>query len=263
MFKKILPMVGHGVKDAGRDFSITRFVILAVPRVGSNYLCGMLNSHPEILCHHELFHPNDIYYAFGHRNGDLDFGTLQDRDHLPKEFLIRVWEENLGCAAVGFKLLSGQNRTAFELVLGDTGIKKILLTRRNRIKTYVSLLRAQRTGVYSNADKDQRRKDIKVTVDIDSVYENIERNKRYYEWIHKELNASRQIFLEVAYENLTKDEEKLRILEFIGVSLYPAYLQPVNKKQSSGDLRDSVTNFAELAIRLRGTDLEAELYSLD
>ena len=37
--------------------STTRFVILAAPRSGSNLLCTLLNSHPEILCHHEVFNP--------------------------------------------------------------------------------------------------------------------------------------------------------------------------------------------------------------
>ena len=35
----------------------TRFVILAAPRSGSNLLCTLLDSHPEILCHHEVFNP--------------------------------------------------------------------------------------------------------------------------------------------------------------------------------------------------------------
>ena len=47
---------------------MTRFVILAVPRTGSNLLCTLLNSHPEILCHHEVFNPQGIFTALTHRH---------------------------------------------------------------------------------------------------------------------------------------------------------------------------------------------------
>ena len=57
-----------------------RFVILAAPRSGSNQLCTLLNSHPEILCHHEVYNPSAIFYALEYRGGSLDLGTIDDRD---------------------------------------------------------------------------------------------------------------------------------------------------------------------------------------
>ena len=44
-----------------------RFVVVAVRRAGSNMLCTLLDSHPAILCHHELFNPRGIFYALGLR----------------------------------------------------------------------------------------------------------------------------------------------------------------------------------------------------
>jgi LPS sulfotransferase NodH len=64
-----------------------RFVILAAPRTGSNWLCSLLNSHPDVLCHHELFNPSGVFYALGHRDGALDLGTPEERDRRPLAFL--------------------------------------------------------------------------------------------------------------------------------------------------------------------------------
>jgi hypothetical protein len=58
-----------------KENQLTRFVIFAVPRTGSNWLCSLLNSHPEIICHHEIFNPERIIYSTSYRDGQLDFGS--------------------------------------------------------------------------------------------------------------------------------------------------------------------------------------------
>ena len=35
--------------------ALTRFALLTRPRCGSTYLATLLNSHPQVLCHGELF----------------------------------------------------------------------------------------------------------------------------------------------------------------------------------------------------------------
>ena len=82
---------------------MTRFVILAAPRTGSNLLCTMLNGHAEILCHHEIFNPHGIFYSWDRRVGSIDLGTLEERRRDPIGFLDRVWENGDGHRAVGFK----------------------------------------------------------------------------------------------------------------------------------------------------------------
>ena len=72
MIKRLFSGGGRPAETAPDDQAPCRFVVLAVPRVGSNYLCSLLNSHPEILCHHELFHPKGIYLAYGYKDGRLD-----------------------------------------------------------------------------------------------------------------------------------------------------------------------------------------------
>jgi len=64
-----------------------RFVIFAAPRTGSNLLCGLLNAHPDILCHHGLFNPGGVHWARDRRGS----GGVADRDRDPVAFLDSVW----------------------------------------------------------------------------------------------------------------------------------------------------------------------------
>src|SRR5438445_713979 len=115
-----------------------RFVILAAPRTGSNMLCTILDSHPLILCHHEVFNPDGIFYALDLRDGSFGPGSMEERDRDPLGFLARLWETDLGHPCIGFKMTHRQNEPVFQNVVHDREVKKILLRRQNRVKTYVS-----------------------------------------------------------------------------------------------------------------------------
>ena len=39
-------------------------------------LCTLLGSHPDVLCHHELFNPTGVYYALELRDTPFDLGTI-------------------------------------------------------------------------------------------------------------------------------------------------------------------------------------------
>ena len=73
-------------------------------------------------------------------------GRRKSRDRNPAGFIGRLWRSRLGRPCVGFKMTRGQNQAAFHEVLRDREVKKIILRRHNRVKTYVSWLIAQRTG---------------------------------------------------------------------------------------------------------------------
>ena len=69
---------------------MTRFVILAAPRTGSNLLCTLLNSHPQVLCHHEVFNPGGVFTALDYHGDGLHVDALAQRDADPLAFLDRV-----------------------------------------------------------------------------------------------------------------------------------------------------------------------------
>jgi LPS sulfotransferase NodH len=237
-----------------------RFVILAAPRTGSNMLCSMLNSHPLVLCHHELFNPEGIHYALDQRTGEIDLGSPTERDRDPVGFLARVWRHSQGAKALGFKLNRDQNELAFAAVLSDAAVRKIILIRRNRVETFVSELIAAQTGQWeSYATSDLRPYAQTIRVDVRELQCHIARNQRYYVTIRKALAANGQGYLEVAYEELAGRNEQRRIFDYLGIPLGRTVLQAGTRKVNTRELRDLVANHTALATALSGSELEPEL----
>lgn len=252
--------------------STSKFVILSVPRTGSNFLCSTLDSHPEVLCHPELFHLEHICYSKKYlKSGGERFSTPQKRDRSPKSFMNQIWQQEFDCRAIGFKLMLWQNKRAFNLVLKNKSIKKILLFRNNKLKTYVSEKIAKKKKVWmtpeSNLEKkEQNARQLSITVKPKYFYEYITIVDKFYESLRKKLKVSNQVFLEIAYEELLGRENeavKLNILEFIGVSENPEYLKSNLKKQNPQPLSELIENFYELEEALKGTELEPYLYASD
>jgi riboflavin biosynthesis pyrimidine reductase/LPS sulfotransferase NodH len=241
-------------------FSPRRFVIFATPRSGSNMLCTMLNSHPDILCHHEVFNPEAVHYALDHRNGEINLGSIADRENNPESFIDSLWRHHCKKSAVGFKLNRGQNDVAFRHVLEDQEVRKILLTRRNRVQAYVSELIAQQTGGWeSYAFSGFQSSGRPVTVDVARLLEHAANNQRYMSGIQAKLYSTGQRFLQTAYEDLGCADEQRRILEFLNLAPTTPQLRPATRKLNSANLRELVSNFDELEQALRGTEFEPEL----
>lgn len=239
----------------------TRFLILAAPRTGSNLLCTLLNSHPDVLCHHELFNPEGIYYALDHRDGSLGLGSRAERDREPFAFLQRVWENTRGASCVGFKMTRGQDDAVMQSLIEDTGVLKIILYRRNRLKTFVSELVARQTNQWEVYAGDELVTDTpKLRVDIDSLKAHSDLNERFYEGIRRSLQVKRQPYIEMYYENIFSRAEHVRMLEFLGVDATQVKLAPSSVKQNDGDLRSLIENFHELELALEGSDYLTELH---
>jgi hypothetical protein len=241
---------------------VTRFVILAAPRTGSNLLCTLLQSCPEILCHHEIFNPEGTFFALAYR-GVLDLGTPEDRDRDPLDFLRRVWGNPDGHSTLGFKWTRGQNPVVFEHVVENPSILKIVLRRRNRIKTFVSeeVSRAtNRWEVYRETDLQGPQ--TKVNLDTVELRAHIRTNEDFYGDLCAALRAHQQTFFEVDYEDLLDLEVQQQILRFVGVQHYRVPLTAASVKQNPTDLREILHGYEDLARELRGTDLEKELCDL-
>ena len=238
-----------------------RFIILAAPRTGSNLLCTLLNSHPEVLCHHELFNPEGVYYALDHRDGSLDFGSMEERDREPFAFLQRVWNNAHGASSVGFKMTRGQNGTVMRSLIEDSGILKIVLYRKNRIKTFVSELAARQTNQWEAYAGDELVTDLpRLRIDVESLQAHSELNEIFYGDIRRVLQAKQQPYIEMYYENILSEAEHTRMLEYLGVEASRARLAPSSIKQNDSDLRSLIENYQELESALKGSDYLAELH---
>lgn len=240
-----------------------KFVVLTAPRTGSNFLCSLLNSHPQILCHHELYNASGIFSALDLRSRSAYyFGTLAERDRDPLGFLARVWGKSFGHPVVGFKFNRGQNRAVFEAVLADPEIQKIVMRRRNRIKTYVSEMIAQLTGEWEsypgirlNGAPPQ------IPVPPHGLFRFVEHNQTYFDDIDRALAGCGQTALNVEYEEVVGGDGTVgRVCEFLGVTPDAAGVKAATRKQNPADLRQVIANFDELAQALAGTELESELF---
>jgi LPS sulfotransferase NodH len=251
---------GHEPEGADGAGAPVRFVVLAAPRTGSNMLCSMLNGHPRVLCHHEMFNPEGIHYALDCRAGEIDLGPVSDRDIDPMGFLGRIWRHDRGASALGFKLNRGQNDAVFRAVLADRAIRKIILVRRNRIQTFISERIALRTGEWESYEfSDHRPFRCRLHVEAAELRAHVAANDRYYGAMRDLLGTTGQVWLEIAYEDLAGRTSQRRLLHYLGVRSGMAALRPATRKVSADDLRDVVTNHAELAAELAGSGLEADL----
>ena len=238
-----------------------RFVILNATRTGSNFLCTVLNSHPDILCHHEIFNPHVIGVARHLQGSDFRLGTMEERESDPVDFLDRVWRTDLGRSAVGFKMCLWQHEPAYRAVLPDTSVRKILLKRRNRVKSFVSLLLARQTGewvVYDDHSEPAPRPSIHV--DRDALLENVALHQRFYHETESALRGSGQDYAELWYEDLFSLDGLDPALGLLRIEGRPTLPEGQTRKLTPLALRETIVNFDALSEALRGSDLEAELH---
>jgi len=242
------------------------FVIFTVPRSGSNLLCGCLNSHPEIICHHELFHPQDIYYSLDHRDGDINY-TIKARDKNPIQFICSVSRKKFGKKISGFKMMPGHNREAEEYILKNKSIKKIILNRENKLKTFVSLKLAEKTNSYSSLKSANEKLNLccreKIFIEYEELKKNIQNVESYFNRILNYLSGSKQKYFFITYEDFSLTEgfsTKVELLNFLNVEPNPCLIQPRHVKQNPDDLSELIENYDELAIKLQGTSLEKFFY---
>jgi pyrimidine deaminase RibD-like protein/catechol 2,3-dioxygenase-like lactoylglutathione lyase family enzyme/LPS sulfotransferase NodH len=238
----------------------TRFVVISAPRTGSNYLCSLLDSHPEILCHHELFNLDGIRYSLSKSEG-FSLGSIAERDADPVGFVHRAWREHSGARAVGFKLARRHPEFVFRDVLADQGVRKIVLRRRNRLKTFVSELVARKEQRWTHYDASPSKlPNITVDVRLDDLRAYVQQQEAFYGRVLRVLESRGQAPIMVDYEDLFLPETQARLLGALGFE--GRDLEGVRgrtPKRNPDDLRATIANYDELARELAGTEFESEL----
>jgi LPS sulfotransferase NodH len=240
--------------------TIQTFVIAAVERTGSNLLAGMLDSHPEITCHHELFHSKDIYYSLSHRPGMSGKYPIDRRNQHPDEFLDFIWNYDYkkNNRAIGFKMFPGHNDSLLDRLLHEPTVKKILLERTNVLHLYTSLLISRKTGVYSLLVREDKKSPAPVSVEFDlkAFFAYEKRNRAFYNRVEDILKQTRQDFKRLQYETLLSQSVITGLMEFLGVDARAELLQVRHKKQNPPRLKDRISNYGQVARELKGTRYE-------
>jgi LPS sulfotransferase NodH len=222
-----------------------QFCLVSMPRSGSNLLHTLLNSHPTIVCHGELFNNQAIYSALD-RWQELSrarqLWSLAYRTTVPIRFLekhlataSRRWHK---ATAIGFKLFPYHSRRVLRHVGESKNYRVVYLTRNNPILQYASDRRARQTNTWLSVEKNTARGVLdRVTFSAEDFQRYVSR-LRYYDRDVRTTLGNTSI-LEVAYETLERSLTPIQ--EFLGV--HPAAtLRTGIQKQHSDDWQDRFTN---------------------
>ncbi len=239
------------------NHEITPFLIVGHPRSGSTHLMSLLQSHPEIVCMHELL--------------KLDGGkSLFERYHLGnRKALLKQREEDIitflnhaifckhpkGIHAVGFKALypfpreheaeRSYRNNAWSYLAQKKELKVIFLNR-NLLRSYLSWAIAMQTNVwrvYQNSPKKATPTLLKVNIDhmLNYIRNAINRERE----IRSQLRSLRKI--EVDYDELSQypDSTLQKITGFLGVKQVPLVSQL--KRQNPKKTSEMISNFKEVS----------------
>lgn len=138
-------------------FRNDKFMISCPARSGSSMLCSLIHSHPQAICHHEVFaiegRPTVMgIYARKRRDVHGFEQRLRTyRDERPEAFLYDIVFNPQGRRCVGFKFktdeaLQPAYRAILDLIVNDSDIKIIHLVRRNVLDQYISHRVVEQTG---------------------------------------------------------------------------------------------------------------------
>jgi len=229
----------------------TKFVLLAAPRTGSNLLVTLINSHREVRCQFEAFDPERIIVT---DSMEKRLPDIQMRNSNPIGFLHKLYALYPEYIAVGFKYFCGHDQRVLDYVLKNKSIKKIILTRDNRLYTYSSLKIAMTTGQWGTMNV-REVKHAQVMFDKYEFMRYCHLLDDYYRLIESVTTGTSQECFRIEYDNLLDDDLHAELISFLGVT-EGVVLASRTVRQNPESLRDRFLNYSELASALKGTVYE-------
>lgn len=213
-----------------RDFQ--KFIIVSRPRSGSEWLVSLLNSHPNCITRGEIFR----------------YPTKEAAKKMFDKQFNRNWNSSIN--AVGFKIfyhhpLASNDLTVWKLIKEDPSIKIIQLIRRNWIRVFISEEIGKKNNQWILKDN-SKKKNEKIKVDIDSLANFLENNKKLLRVSHFiNLQETHEIF-NIYYEDMVSDlnNEMVKLLKFIGLDCQE--LVTLFRKQNPEPLSALITNYSEV-----------------
>ena len=207
------------------------FVILSDSRSGTSFLSETLNTHPQIVCHGEVFHKSPAHHLKGDWRGlDLE-RILAMREESWSNYLAWIFDQP-GAAAVGFKMWQTHNPEACDALLTDERVLKIIYERTNVLARYSSSRLVRATGLYNLGVKGKRSEKLEtmVTFHRPEFEAYIARHRQIFA-TYRERAAGP--VLELTYDALRTDGFR-PVLGFLGVEDVP--LQAQKQKLYGSDI---------------------------
>ena len=214
-----------------------RFAIVGNARTGSNFLLDGLKTSSAIRMYHEIF-------ASHNREIGKDFDKILS---------MLYQNESRSTRMVGFKVFYNHlTDEEWKKLVARDELKIIHLTRRNRLRTIISLEIAFKTGQWTKAGHSGDPKEKRVTLDPWKLLKRLEQIEEG-EAATRARFCDRQI-LEIVYENLVQapDDTFASVSTYLGVDgIDPGRIRL--KRQNPESLRQLIVNYDEVESTLQGT----------
>ncbi len=232
-----------------------RFVIGCRARTGSTMLRWMLNSHPDICCHGEVFSEASLDGRFVNvRDTQVtaaDPMLSQIKACRPDVFLRQFVFDAGKFKAIGVKTLYHDLEQyaggyALDAIRNDHDIRIIHLTRANRLKRYVSnYIASYVTKVAVVFDERDRPAVQRIVLSPEECVRDIAATEKAEERFRGYF-TEHKVF-EVAYEQLLEREGSAipELQRFLGI--HPKALKARTVKLNPDSLRDLIENYAEVS----------------
>lgn len=231
-------------------YNYNKFVIVCLPRTGSNLLRSLINSHSNTIAFGEIF-------RFEENIGwDLRYYPQlkwlnQKKNERPWDFLNdEIFSRHLlHVKAVGFKLFYHHARNEKQIKIwdfirnSDEDIKIIHLRRENYLRRFISYKRAKDSGRWVKLKKDE--------IDNYSTELAFDECIKFFEYTDAEEKNTEKFFsgkniLTITYENLVSDTKKEmeRVFGYLGIP--SEKVKSETYKQIKRPLPESITNYHKL-----------------
>jgi hypothetical protein len=229
-----------------------RFVLIGVPRVGSNYFISKINQHPDVLCHFEVYSLDSVYTAFPESfttkgaKGER-FADRKKRDQDPIRFMEDIYSTGAE-KAIGFNIFPNQCSIVLDHVMQDKSVKKIFLRRNNLLSSYISLQIAKNNNAWNSLKSRMLTLEDKMfTLDINNFENYIVDTLAFYDSLTRRLDTSAQEYHVVKYENMIGSSKAFSdVYRYLGLPDHIGNRGTVFKKENSEEVSDIVINYREL-----------------
>ncbi len=220
----------HGTETACRSRTWpTPFVVFMTPRSGSSWLIDLLDSHPRIAAHAQLFIVGDRAPPdYGSRDVPRFEATLDEsRGHgratllvRRVRFLNRLFDRRPGAQTVGFELmyLQASSHTGLVPYLAARRAQVVHLVRANALDQIVSYEAALARNVF-RARRGDVVPEVTVRLDAPTLPARLESMESEVVQAQRTLARYRLPVVEVVYEHLAvaTEDELARVVSFLGV----------------------------------------------
>ena len=240
------------------------FIILSSQRSGTNYLAEAIGAHPDVLCEGELFDPAPLrsrerkhFYHYCRRNPIARLLSIIVPQYMCACYLNQKIKLAYGHKVYGFRLMYSQVPGARGIIplLETMDFRIVHLVRENFLQRLVSFNLAKKTEIWIKKQATNPKELPTVHLDTTSLLDDLTTHARTIDSFREQ--CANMPILEMTYEQFFTDQESesIRLTNFLGIE-HCGVLQSSHQKINTRSLKESISNYQEVANVLSGTEYE-------